>query len=74
MAWLSLLRALLSVVGVIADIVKTRQLMSAGEAVAVSKALADTAKTLGVAKAVKARLATASEAEIDDILKDEYRD
>lgn len=74
MAWLGLLRTLLTLVNVIGGIIRDRQLLNAGEAVAVSKALADTAESLGVAKAVKARLANASEAEIDGILKDEYRD
>lgn len=74
MGWLTLLKALLTLVGTVADIIRARQLMSAGEAEAVSKALADTVETLGVAKVVKARLAKATEAEIDEILTDDYRD
>jgi hypothetical protein len=74
MGWLTILRLVLSIANSIAEVVRDKQLLDAGEAKATAKALADTAETLGVAKAVKARLANASEAEIDDILKDDYRD
>lgn len=74
MTWLAFFRALLSVALYVAEIIRDRQLMDAGEAKATAKALADTAETLGVGKAVKARLANASEAEIDDIIGEDYRD
>ena len=72
--WVAFFRALLSLINYVAEIIRDRQLLDAGEAKAVAKALADTAKTLGVAKAVKARLADASEAEIDDIIGADYRE
>ena len=74
MSWITVLRLVLSIVNKIAEVIRDKQLMDAGEAIAVSKALADTAETLGLAKAVKARLAGSSEAEIDAILADDYRD
>lgn len=73
-AWVAFCRLLLIVVSRIAEIIRDKRLLDAGEALAISKALADTAETLGVAKAVKARLANASEAEIDDIIAEDYRD
>ena len=74
MSWIAILRLLLAIVNKLAEVIRDRQLLAAGEAVAVSKALADTAVTLGIAKAVKARLAGASEADIDAILEEDYRD
>lgn len=72
--WVALFRAILALLNYVAEIVRDKQLLDAGEALAITKALADTAETIGVAKAVKARLAQASEAEIDAIIGEDYRD
>ena len=74
MSWVAIIRLLLSIINRIAEVVRDRQLLDAGAAGATAKALADTVETLGLAKAVKARLAGSSEAEIDAILAEEYRD
>lgn len=72
--WVALFRAILALLNYVAEIIRDKQLLDAGEALAITKALADTAETIGVAKAVKARLAKASEAEIDAIIGEDYRD
>jgi hypothetical protein len=65
MGWLALFRALLTAINFVAEIVRDKQLMDAGEAKATAKALAVLQTRLGIAKEVEAETAKMSDAELD---------
>ena len=62
-------RAVLALAGILADIVREKQLMDAGEAKATAKSLAAMAERLGIAKEVAAEVAALSDADLDAELR-----
>lgn len=67
MPWFSILSGLLKLAGLIADIVKERQLMDAGEARGLAKSLAGIAERAGIAREIEEETARMSP---DQILRD----
>jgi len=74
MSWLSLITGLLKLVNVVMRMIKDKQLMDAGEQRQIAKATADIVKTLGIRDAVDASLDGATDAEIDKLLEQDFRD
>ncbi len=73
MTWLTVLRLLLSVADKVADIVRSKQLMDAGEARATAKQLAAMAERLGISEALDAERDAMSLDQIKDALKEDAR-
>lgn len=69
MGWLSLLRTLLSLALAIASIVRSKQLMDAGEAKAAARSLAVIADRLGIADKLRAEVEALSDSELDAELR-----
>lgn len=69
MAWLTALRTLLSLALAIASIVRSRQLMAAGEAKATARSLAVIAERLGIADKLRAEVEALSDSELDAELR-----
>ena len=67
MPWLSILSGLLKLAGAIADIVRERQLMDAGEARGLAKSLAGIAERAGIAREVETETARMTP---DQVLRD----
>ena len=69
MGWLSLLKIVLSLANSLANIVREKQLMDAGEAKATAKALTEIAKRLKIGREVTAQIEAMSDSDIDDALR-----
>ncbi len=69
MGWLSLLRALLSLINYVAEIIRDKQLLDAGEAVATAKSLAVLQSRLGIADQVAAEVDALSDGDVDAELR-----
>jgi hypothetical protein len=66
---LAVFRAVLSLATILADFVRDKQLMDAGEAKATAKSLAALSQRLGIANQVEAEVAALSNDEIDADLR-----
>lgn len=73
MTWLTVLRLLLSVADKVADIVRSKQLMDAGEAKATAKQLAAMAERLGISEALDAERNAMPIDKIKDALREDAR-
>lgn len=73
MTWLTVLRLLLSVADKVADIVRSKQLMDAGEAKATAKQLAAMAERLGISEALDAERNAMPIDKIKDALQGDAR-
>jgi hypothetical protein len=73
MGWITVLRLLLSLLGTVADAVRDRQLLSAGEAKATAKSLAALADRLAIGRAVEAEIAALTDQQARDELKEDAR-
>jgi hypothetical protein len=69
MSWLPLLRLVLQLATAIAGIVRSKQLMDAGEAKITAKNLAALSGRLGIADQVKAEVEALSDADLDAELR-----
>lgn len=67
MPWFSILSGLLKLAGAIADIVRERQLMDAGEARGLAKTLHGIAERAGIAKEIELETANMT---MDQVLRD----
>lgn len=65
MTWLAIFRGLISLALTVADYIRDKQLMDAGEAMATAKSLTEMAKRLGIVDQVRAEVAALTDAEID---------
>lgn len=68
-SWLGVLKAVLSLANGIADIVREKRLMDAGEAKALARNLSELAKRLEIGAAVTAEIEAMTDTEIDDALR-----
>jgi hypothetical protein len=66
---LAVFRAVLSLANILADFVRDKQLMDAGEAMATAKSLAALSQRLGIANQVAAEVASLSNDELDADLR-----
>jgi hypothetical protein len=69
MSWLSLLRLVLQLAVAIAGIVRSRQLLGAGEAQELARSLAATQKRLGIAAQVAAEVEALSDEDLNAELR-----
>ena len=68
-SWLGVLKALLALANGIADIVRERQLMQAGEDRAMAKQLTAIAQRLEISDAIRAEVEAMSEGDLDEELR-----
>jgi hypothetical protein len=73
MGWLTILRLVLSIANSIAEVVRDKQLMDAGEAAATAKSLAALADRLAIGRAVEAEIAALTDQQARDKLKEDAR-
>lgn len=71
--WLAVLKGVLSIADKVADIVRAKQLMDAGEAKATARSLAGMAERLGISEALDAERNAMSLDQIKDALKEDAR-
>lgn len=72
--WFKFVELGLQIVLKISQVMQTKMNMDAGKAVVIAQSLSDIADTLGITEVAKAKFAHATEAEIDERLKEIYRD
>jgi hypothetical protein len=73
MTWLTLLRLLLGLADKVADIIRAKQLMDAGEAKATAKQLAGMAERLGISEALDAERDKLTIDQVKDALREDAR-
>lgn len=73
MNWLGLLRAVLALANYLAQIVRDKQLLDAGEAKATAKSLVELQKRLDIGREVEDEIANLSDQEARDRLKGDAR-
>ncbi len=71
--WLTILRLFLTIANQIADIVREKQLMDAGEALATAKQLAEIAHSVGIGNEVNAAIDALSEPQVQDEVEADAR-
>ncbi len=69
MSWLSIAKALLAALHVVASMLREKQLLDAGEGRAVARSLAALSQRLGIAKDVAEEVAALSDADLDADLR-----
>lgn len=73
MTWLTVLKLVLTLADKIADVVRAKQLMDAGEAKATAKQLAGMAERLGISEALDAERNAMTVDQIKEALKEDAR-
>lgn len=69
MSWLDIIKILLSIANTIAKFIQEKQLLDAGESIAVAKSMAELSRRLDVVEQVRTEIEAMSDDELDAALR-----